>query len=270
VSSTPASNPADKKITQLIVVAALALFVAISALPHYVGDWPWATPMKLPAATRTALQAIPNKGITLPGWQTEDQSPTKLGGKTWSVQQLAPAKDEEAIFLLLRPQIYEADQPEVEWLDIKGSQKWSTDSHQTLTFEAPLSPASNPASAASASPTASATKTIQRPETVRVHSDFFRAWSQSQTYAVLQWYAWPTGGSDSPAKWFWADQRSQWQHRARTPWVAVSLWLPIQPLSDIAPQKERATDLGKALQQAIDQQVFMAQAAPAVPAKPRQ
>ncbi len=230
---------------KLIVVAILALFVAVSAIPQYVSSWPWATPPKLTQTTRSALQDIPAQGITLPGWATDGQDKTKFGGHTWSIQQLStpaavaspPAQSISSVFLLLRPQTYEDDQPEVEWLDIKSSQHWTTDSYRTLSFEV-LADGSKDA------------------KTTRINSDFFRAWSQGQTYAVLQWYAWPTGGSPSVASWFWADQKRQWQQYHRMPWVAVSVWLPIAPLSDTAPYEAIAASIGKNIHQTLLETVF--------------
>ncbi|MGD1865049.1 MAG: cyanoexosortase B system-associated protein [Phormidesmis sp.] len=244
-------NVTKKSTVTLIVIAALVLFVAVSALPRYASSWPWSSPLKV--ANQSALQAIRDEGISLPGWLPDEQAKTKIGGDTWSIQQLSAA-DEGAfaaatpstIFLLLRPQVWEADQPEVEWLDLRGAQQWDTDSRQALSFEVPVSKVS----------VNSLTNASSESETIRINTDFFRAWSKEQTYAVLQWYACPTGGSPSPAWWFWADQKTQWQHRQRMPWVAVSLWLPIEPLSNIDPYEAIATDLGKAVHQELLQTVF--------------
>lgn len=243
-SSTLPHQPARKSLAKLLVIAALALLITVSALPQYTSSWPWATPPKLIQATRIALQSIPDQGVDLPGWVSAEQTKTKLGGHTWSVQQLSADTGEGStpIFLLLRPQVYESDQPEVEWLDVKGSQSWTTDSYQKVAFDVP---ANGPEAA----------------KTIQVSGDFFRAWSQGQTYAVLQWYAWPTGGSASAGRWFWADQRMQWQHYQRMPWVAVSLWLPVAPLSDIEPQQARAVSIGETLQQTLLKTVFEAASA---------
>jgi cyanoexosortase B-associated protein len=265
------ANP--KRVVQLVVVALLSLFVAVSAVPHYVSGWPWASPLKLPAATRNALQTIPGQGIDIAGWVTSEQLKTKLGGKNWSIQQLSPAavaanSELSPAFLLLRAQSYEADQPEVEWLDIKGSQKWQTDSHQALTFEVPFKQqVKRPSSKQSLKWPNYQPNQAKKNQTVRISSDFFRAWSKEQTYAVLQWYAWTNGGGVSPAKWFWADQKAQWNHRQRMPWVAVSIWLPIEPFGDIAPQRSMAESLGKTLQQTLSQKVFVMEgtSAPTIP-----
>jgi hypothetical protein len=240
------------------VVALLALFVAVSALPQYVSGWPWSTPPTVP--NQSALTGLRDRGIDLPGWQSDEQVTTKIGGDSWSIQQMSakadPAPDPATapspavpssaaasappIFVLLRPQVWHADQPEVEWLDIRGSQHWQTDSSQTLSFTVPGNP----------------NDLNKAEQIVRIKGEFFRAWSKTQTYAVLQWYAWPTGGSASPARWFWADQAAQWQRHQRMPWVAVNIWIPIDPLGDILPQKDLAELLGKNLQQRLLQTVF--------------
>lgn len=243
-SDTRRRSP-KRTFAQLAVIAVLSLFVVAIALPQYLGGWPWATPLKLPAASRTALQAIPEQGLSINGWSTDDQSAIELGHDTWSIQQLSPAKETDAdssIFLLLRPQIYGADQPEVEWLDVKGSQRWETDSYQKLRFSVPAQLEGTSAADASAIP---------------VTADMFRAWNQAQTYAVVQWYAWPTGGHPSPNRWFWADQKVQWQHGQRLPWSAISLWVPVPPLSDITSQQALAESVSQEVQRSLMKTVFL-------------
>ncbi|MEO0769075.1 MAG: cyanoexosortase B system-associated protein, partial [Cyanobacteria bacterium J06649_4] len=107
-SSTLPSKITRKKTVTLIVIAALAVFIAVSALPRYVSSWPWATPLKVP--NQSELQAIRDQGLTLEGWQTDEQVRTKIGGDAWSIQQLSPLVDKAdstPIFLLLRPQVWE-------------------------------------------------------------------------------------------------------------------------------------------------------------------
>ena len=247
-SPTLAQKASKKSFASFLVVAILALFVAVGALPRYIGEWPWANDPTVP--NKSALIAVKAQGLPILGWQTQEQTTTKLGGQTWSIQQLtaepetrraiAPESPDD-IFLLLRPQVWYADQPEVEWVDIQGSQQWKTDNRQKLSFSASRS-ASDAAS--------------NNAQTVPVSSDFFRAWNQNQTYAVLQWYAWPTGGSPSPARWFWTDQIAQWQRNQRTPWVAVSLWLPIEPFSDISLHRAMAASLGEIVQKTLLDTVF--------------
>ena len=231
-------------VAPFIVCVVLALFVAVSALPRYASSWPWTTPPKV--ANQSALQNIRAQGIAFPGWTNEEQLQSKIGGADWSIQQLsrASATEPSTALLLLRPQIWEADQPEVEWVDIRGSQQWKTDSHQQLPFTV------------SADQPPSLSQSSSAVETVQVNPDFFRAWGPDQTYAVLQWYAWPSGGSASVARWFWADQQMQWQQYQRMPWVAVSLWLPIEPLSNITSHRALAKTLGEEVHTTLLQTVF--------------
>lgn len=253
-----AQRSPQKAFAQFAVIAVLSLFVVVIAVPQYLGGWPWATPLKLPATSRTALQSIPEKGLSISGWNTLDQGAIELGNGTWSVQQLSPASNAQLsdtpvsdtqlkaerssdLLLLLRPQVYGADQPEVEWLDVKGSQQWGTDTYQKLRFE--LTAASDDAVSNGNQP-------------ISITADWFRAWNQEQTYAIAQWYAWPTGGHPSPGRWFWADQRMQWQRRQRLPWVAVSLWIPVEPLSDISSQQALAISVGEGVQRSLMQTVF--------------
>ncbi|MEL6813557.1 MAG: cyanoexosortase B system-associated protein [Cyanobacteria bacterium J06598_3] len=272
-STLPRKLSSNKSVIKLIVVAILTLFVVISAVPQYMGGWSWSAPLKLPQSSRVALQAMPEQGVPLSGWITQEQAAIKLGGQSWSIQQFAADRNSRdpavqaslkrqltSLVLLLRPQVYGADQPTVEWLDVKGSQGWETDSYQKIAFDLTLQ---NEGDSRSKS-----TENIdQNGRTVRINTDFFRAWSKEQTYAVLQWYAWPTGGSPSPAKWFWADQKVQWRRHQRMPWVAVSLWLPIEPLGDISPYQDLAKSLGKSVHQTLAQTAFQGTAsAPAAAA----
>jgi cyanoexosortase B-associated protein len=234
VSSPSTSNQSARSaIAPFIICAVLALFVAVSALPKYASSWPWTTPPKV--ANQAALQSLRDTGLTLANWSVEQQIRSGISGDDWSIQQLVHKQpfttDLDRIFLLLRPQVWEADQPEVEWVDIKGSQQWKTDTHQRISF------------------------TISQAQ-VQVQPNFFRAWDSNQTYAVVQWYAWPSGSSASVAKWFWADQKMQWQQHQRMPWVAVSLWLPIEPLGDITPYQNLAKTLGEEIHATLLQTVF--------------
>lgn len=246
-SPTLSRTVSQKSFVPFLIAGLLALCFAIGALPRYMGDWPWASNPTVP--NKSALIAVKEGGLPIPGWQTQEQATIKLGGETWSIQQLAAAPETRQaiapespadIFLLLRSQVWHADQPEVEWVDIQGSQNWKVDSRQKLSFSVP-----------------SPSQGKQPTSPVKVTGDFLRARNQDQTYAVLQWYAWPTGGSPSPAKWFWKDQISQLQRNQRTPWVAVSLWLPIKPFSDISKQQAMADSLGKTIQATLLESVFI-------------
>ena len=235
---TSTARPSSKNWIALAVIGILATFIAITTLPDYLsGGWPWSNPPESPHLK--ALQAVRKEGMTLPDWQAVLSETADFGGDQWSVQQFSsaagavgeprpPALDEQML-LLLRPQATDSEQPEVEWIDLMGAQRWTVDSQQRLRVDVESAP-------------------------VRV--DFARAWNDQQTFAIAQWYAWPQGGHPSPSHWFWGDQLSQWKHRERLSWIAVSLLLPVPPLSDIAPQQPRIEAAVKTVQAALQAQFF--------------
>ncbi|HEY9646160.1 MAG TPA: cyanoexosortase B system-associated protein [Chroococcidiopsis sp.] len=237
-------------IKALIVVFVLAI-AAVSAVPNYItGQWFWKNPPEI--AALSALRDLQKSGLELPGWTTADQSVGEIGGHKWSVQTLqrstpdsAPASSPTssltgsadappAVILLLRPQTFYKDQPQVDWMDVKGAQHWTADHLRSVQFKGSLT--GSLAGAPSDSPE------------VTVKARYLRGWNQKQTYAVVQWYAWATGGSPSTGDWFWADQWEQLSDRQRMPWIAVSLLIPIKPLGDIESSQEFALSLSQTIQ----------------------
>ena len=217
--------PKSRTTLKLIVVVFVLAIAAVPSLPHYASRaWPWDSLPDVP--TIEQLQALQQNGLTLPGWNTQDQQVIEVNGKKWSAQAIDSSRLHQSAVLLLRPQTWQRDQPQVEWTDINGLQRWTIDSQQRLQFTV-----------------ASPSRTIA--------TRFLRGWSEQQTYAVLQWYAWSTGGDPAPAHWFWADQQQQWQKRDRMPWVAVCVLIPIPPLSEIEPIKPLAIELGQTIQTAL-------------------
>jgi cyanoexosortase B-associated protein len=212
---------------------AIASFIT---LPNYfTGNWSWVK--ELEASNIQQLRHLQQKGITLPGWQTLEQRVLQMGGHKWSVQIVAPAAladqptPEDSAILMLRPQTWRRDLPQVDWVDIDGARQWTADSHQTLRFAiAPHTPAAC------------------------VTARFFRGWDQQQTYAVLQWYAWADAGHPAPSQWFWADRLTRLRNHQSMPWVAVSLLIPINPLGEITAVQPRAETLGKLIQSTLMQQ----------------
>lgn len=218
----------------LIVLGGLLLF---GAVPGYLqgGQWRWQSP---PAVSQIkALRQIRAQGLDVPGWTTLNQGQVTVGGEKWSLQTLKPTgstpkipQDTQAL-LLLRPQMDDRGQPQVEWMDIRGLNSWTEDSERSAQLQTP--------------------NAAGQPATTQVR--FLRGWSQGQkTYAVLQWYAWPYGGSPTPADWFWGDRRAQW-HNQRLPWVAVTLMVPMEPLGDLEPTWPLMESLGQSVQTAINQ-----------------
>jgi cyanoexosortase B-associated protein len=208
---------------KLVLVILLLALVGWGAVPGYrSGQWRWANP---PSVTALAeLKTIRTAGLTLPNWQTSEQALVQIGEHKWSKQVLKGA-DHQSATLLLFAQNGPKDQPQVEWMDINGTQNWKTDSQQSLAFA------------------------VENPS-AQVTARFFRGWTKNQTYAVLQWYAWPGAGHDAPSRWFIADRLAQWHHQ-RMPWVAVSILWPIEPLDDITKYRSQLEACGQSVQAAL-------------------
>jgi cyanoexosortase B-associated protein len=223
------SQPTQRSPLIPILVVLFILAIALtSAIPNYFsGNWVWRREAKLERVAQ--LKAIQKAGLALPGWKTLEQDTVELGGHKWSIQAIVPeaqaktATVDDATILMLRPQTWQRDMPQVDWVDINGAQRWTADSLETISLALP-----------------------DRSTTIRAR--FLRGWHEKRTYAALQWYAWEKGGSPAPASWFWADQASQLRDRHRSAWVAVSILIPIQPLGDIAPVRPEAEALGQLVQ----------------------
>lgn len=211
--------------SQVILLLFLLLLIAVGAVPSYLkGRWPWEQPP--PIQSLKQLQELRKTGLTVPGWQTISQEVREVSGHKWSYQNIQRDPQTQAILMLL-PQNGPKEQPQVEWVDIKGFWRWKTDKYRHAQF------------------TAESTN-----NSANVEAQFFQAWNPKQTYAVLQWYASPDGGTPNPSKWFWADQIAQWQGR-RVPWVAVNIQIPIEPLGDIEKVWPLAQSLGQTVQSAL-------------------
>lgn len=220
------------------LLALLLVLLMVGAMPGYLkGSWFWQSPP--PITVLQNLKHLRQQGLPLPGWQMTKQRTLTLGDHVWSVQESQDSQQHTAI-LFLFTQNGPKDQPQVEWMDLNGIQQWETDSQQALSFTVPGTTDDRSTSSAS---------------TIPVTAQLFRAWNRQQTYAVLQWYAWPTGGSPVPSQWFMADRLAQ-LHRQRQPWVAVSALLEIEPLDDLSKYSDRIEALGKTIQSAILQTVF--------------
>lgn len=215
--------------SKLLLLLLLTALVGLGALPGYVsgGEWRWTAPPRV--VVLKELKQLRQNGLTLTGWQTVDRQNPIIGEHKWLQQTLTDNTHTNAT-LFLFPQNGPLDQPAVEWTDLDGAQGWKTDSKRNVDFIA--SAPSNP-----------------------VTAQFFRAWTEKQTYAVLQWYAWAEGGHPQPSHWFVVDRLAQWQNR-RVPWVAVSVLLPIEPLDDIEKSWSKLESLAQAIQTNLRNGVF--------------
>jgi len=235
----PISN--RKQWVQWSLVGVLAAIVAIAALPSYFsGQWPWSTPLEVPQISE--LRELKRTPLALRDWEIAVNQQVNISGSPWNLTEYVTPTETAAASgniapnfgLLLHPQDDHGKQPEVEWVDIRGSQGWDVSQRQSLTFST----------------------TNANGEPVSVTARFFRGVSPERTFAVMQWYAWPTGGHSAPGKWFWADQARQWGQQERMPWVAVSVLLPIEPVGDIRPHRETAIAIGQAVQTRLLETVF--------------
>jgi cyanoexosortase B-associated protein len=227
--------------SQIVVLILLLLLLGVGAVPGYLtGKWQWKQPP--PVTQLKELKNLRKVGLTIPEWKTIQQSETPVGEHKWSLQILQPKDSDVEAILLLFPQNGFKDQPEIEWTDVDGwgKSRWGTwDLAQyraaEFTVKQPSSPDSN--------------------RITKVKARFFRATTQQQTFAVLQWYAMPDGGTSSPFQWFMVDQLAQWQKK-RVPWVAVSILIPIEPFGQVETSWPKLESLGEKVQAALMTVVF--------------
>jgi cyanoexosortase B-associated protein len=237
-----AANRASNRLGLLkILVVLFVLAVALtSAVPGYLGGkWTWQQTPSL--GNLSSFRAILKDGLAVPGWQTLEQQTVEIGGHKWSAQAILPVTEPEpspqnTVWLLLRPQTWERDLPQIDWTDINGVQQWTTDSQRQIQF------------------TVQPTHQLQKQSTVTAR--FLRGWTAQRTSAVLQWYAWADGGHPAPSHWFWLDQWRQLRNRQRLAWVAVSIQIPIKPFGEIETIQTEAETLGQLVQTALIEQVF--------------
>ena len=221
-------NPESTKtrsLFQIILILLLLISIFVGAMPGYLagGQWRWSQLPKVPhlRAVKSVLD-----GLELPNWTITQHQQVRIGGQTWSVQVMGSERSEisKPLMLLLRPQNYYLDQPGVEWMDLNGLEQWKTDSEGQLNFT--LSEGSDRRS---------------------IKTRFFRAWNRQQTFAVVQWYAFPSGGGYSNFSWFWRDQIAQLR-RSRVPWIAACLKIPIEPLANLDEVQPLAESLAREIQ----------------------
>lgn len=208
----------------------LVLLISIGNLSSYLsGKWSWTDIPKINNINQ--IKNLQKTGLTIPGWKTVAKEPIDIGAHTWLSQTITKDSN-EPIMLLFLPQNYYLKKPEVEWVDINGTERWRTDSSQKLNF------------------------TVTRGgKIIEVKAHIFRAWNLRQTYAVVQWYALPNGGDYSPLKWFWLDRLAQLK-RDRVPWIAVCIKIPIEPLGDLEVAKPIAKSLAKTVESALLSEPF--------------
>ena len=239
-ASQKASQPAFRKasLIQWLLVVMLAAIVTISLVPSYLsGQQPWRSELTVPHLEQ--LRALMDEALPLSGWQSTYHQAVQISGNGWSLNEYQPTlpdaqADSPKVAILLRPQTSPDKQPEVEWIDIAGSQGWQVSDVHRVDF-AMLDADGH---------------------SRKITTRYFRSIADRNTYAVMQWYAWPTGGHPAPSKWFWSDQIRQWRQRERMPWVAVSILMPIEPVGNIRPHTDRIVAIAESVQASLQSVVF--------------
>ena len=217
------TSPKSDRILQITLLIFLSILLAVGTVPGYLaGKWQWQNPPAVKVLGE--LKQIRKQGIEIPGWRTTEQKSMILGEHPWSIQNIeSKTKDittEDTATVFLFTQNGPRDQPQVEWSELDGVQRWKRDSESQQSFTV-----------------------NQVPVTARL----FRAWNSKRTYAVMQWYAWSTGGHPEPSHWFFADRLAQFQGK-RQPWIAVSILLPMEPLDDLNKYRDKITALAQPIE----------------------
>ncbi len=210
-------------ILRISLILLLSTLIIVGAAPGYIrgGNWSWLNVP--PTANIQQIKGILSTGLVLDNWQIVERQQIKIGGHRW-VGQIIKQEDSQPIMLLLKPQTYYLNKPEVEWMDINGLERWKTDSHSQIQFTV-----------------------SQEENSLPTTARFFRAWNQRQTFAVVQWYAFPQGGHYAVSSWFWRDLMAQLRGN-RISWVAVSLRIPINPLEELEVAQPFAQSLAEQVQ----------------------
>ncbi|PSF38630.1 cyanoexosortase B system-associated protein [Aphanothece hegewaldii CCALA 016] len=214
--------------SQWILLGFLLLLIIMGAIPNYLSNkWSWAQPPQI--QNIKYIKNLSKTGLTLPSYQEVKQEQFSLGNQEWSAQLLQ--KQEQSLVLFLMPQDYYTNLPETEWLDLKYLENWKIDSQKNITV--PIQ---------------------EQSSSYSVVARYFKAWAKT-TFIIVQWYAWPSGGSYSSHDWFWQDQGAQLK-RQRLPWIAVSLKIPVEPNTVPKTKLSEIKAIVNEVQTSLEKQVF--------------
>ncbi|NES77447.1 MULTISPECIES: cyanoexosortase B system-associated protein [Okeania] len=219
---------------QIVLLVFLLIILVVGTLPGYVaGKWSWENTAKI--TNLKSLKQIRKDGLTIPDLTTTSHQEITIADHKWLLQKID--YENKSVTLLLLTQNGQKDQPQVEWMDINGYYRWKTDSYKRVSFT-------------SQTPDGDSITDSGKQNKSDIEARFFRSWTNKQTYAVMQWYAWPGGGSPKPGDWFWTDRLAM-VSRNRVPWVAVNILFPIEPLGDIDPYLPQLTSIGQKIQASL-------------------
>ena len=227
------TSPSRRSIplSQIVILGVLLAIFILGAAPGYLkGSWAWQTAPEV--ASLKQMRQIPRLGLQLPGWETVSQEKAQIAGQTWSAQTVVAQADSGVeqgteLLVLVHPQLDPRDKPKVEWTNIQGHFRWTEDQVSQVNL-------------ASAAPG------------THLKARLLRGWTQDSTYGLLEWYALPNQGTPKPGDWFWRDRKAQLKGE-RTPWMAVMVMQPMEPLGPIEDVRESLTTAAAQVQTAIDQ-----------------
>lgn len=227
------------QLPRVLLAVFLLIILVVGILPDYItGKWSWEN---IPQITNLKyLRKIRKDGLTISDLPTISHKKVLIANHKWLLQ-IVKNNTKAVVFLLLTPN-GPKDKPQVEWMDITGLYRWNTDSQKRVKFTLKIIENSNE------------TTGLEKQDSY-IEARFFRGWTNKQTYAVMQWYAWPGGGSPEPGDWFWADRLAMLSKK-RLPWVAVSIMFPIEPLEEIDPYLPQLISIGKKIQASLTTAAF--------------
>ncbi|MGD1715849.1 cyanoexosortase B system-associated protein [Dapis sp. BLCC M172] len=227
------------QLSKVILLVFFLIVLVVGAVPGYItGKWSWENTAQM--SNFRDLKQIREDGLTISDLITISHQKLLIADHKWLLQEVK--QNNQSIFLLLLTPNGPRDQPQVEWMDINGFNRWKTDSHQRVKFTLEIAGNGNGT-------------TDSQKQSSNIEARFFRGWTNKQTYAVLQWYAWPGGGSPEPGDWFWKD-RSAMISKKRVPWVAVNILFPVEPLADIDPYLSQLISIGQKIQASLMTEAF--------------
>jgi cyanoexosortase B-associated protein len=223
------SNQKKQWINRLILLIFFVCLIVIGTLAGYFqGEEPkWSHLVYLDNNHIKKLFAVKETGLSVPGWEIKEKTKVTISDKDWLVQEMV--KNEQQVILFLLPQTYYKDHPGVEWTDLNNLRGWKSDSYQKMKFK------------------------TDNGNTVE--GLFLRSWNPQQTFAVLEWYAWKSGGSFAPKKWFWNDLMAQLK-QDRAVWAAVCVRIPIKPLGNISSVSQQMENIAKEIHKTLQKDLL--------------
>ncbi|KOR38481.1 cyanoexosortase B system-associated protein [Planktothricoides sp. FACHB-1370] len=246
---------------RILLLLLLLLLLGGANIPSYLqGIKPWKEPPPVPGLKK--LQELQSNGIQVAGWETVNKVTIEAGGRKWLLHELN--QNNQMALLLLRSQRGSTEQPQVEWMDINGYWRWKSDSETWSEFTVEI-PGTDPRfleETGDLKPETGDLKGALKPENgdlkqklALVEARYFRGVTRQQTYAIMQWYAFPDGGHPKASRWFWRDRLYQISGK-REPWVAVCIIMPIEPYGDIEKARPLIESLAKTVQATLMAEAF--------------